>query len=62
MQVEDGKLVAIVGQVGSGKSSLISSLLGDMEKNNGYVKVRVRSHTHDIVICKRVFQKSLYNF
>eukprot|EP00047_Mylnosiga_fluctuans_P021846 m.109714 g.109714 ORF g.109714 m.109714 type:complete len:1474 (+) comp9049_c0_seq5:48-4469(+) len=32
-------LVAVVGQVGSGKSSLISALLGDMEKKGGSVTI-----------------------
>ncbi|XP_021341468.1 multidrug resistance-associated protein 1-like [Mizuhopecten yessoensis] len=35
-----GKLVAVVGQVGSGKSSLVSSILGDMEKLQGHVNVK----------------------
>lgn len=39
LAVKKGELVAIVGQVGSGKSSLISALLGDMEKLNGQVNV-----------------------
>jgi len=40
LSVPDGKLVAIVGQVGSGKSSVISALLGEMEKIKGRVNVR----------------------
>nr|CAB3219629.1 multidrug resistance-associated protein 1-like [Phallusia mammillata] len=40
LDIPDGKLVAVVGQVGSGKSSLISSLLGDMEKIEGHVSVK----------------------
>ncbi|XP_060079836.1 multidrug resistance-associated protein 1-like [Ylistrum balloti] len=35
-----GKLIAVVGQVGCGKSSLISSILGDMEKLRGRVNVK----------------------
>ncbi|XP_017461230.1 PREDICTED: multidrug resistance-associated protein 1-like, partial [Rhagoletis zephyria] len=37
--VPKGSLVAIVGQVGSGKSSLLSAMLGDMEKVGGSVNV-----------------------
>ncbi len=39
--IPDGKLVAVVGQVGSGKSSLISAFLGEMERLQGIVNVRV---------------------
>lgn len=41
LTIEKGKLVAIVGQVGCGKSSLISALLGDMNKISGLVNVKV---------------------
>ncbi|KAJ2804590.1 hypothetical protein H4R20_002444 [Coemansia guatemalensis] len=34
------ELVAVIGQVGSGKSSLVSAILGDMVKRNGHVAVR----------------------
>ncbi|XP_022092710.1 multidrug resistance-associated protein 1-like [Acanthaster planci] len=40
MQVKDEDLVAIVGQVGAGKSSLLSALLGEMEKQRGTVAVQ----------------------
>ena len=40
LSVEDGSLVAVVGAVGSGKSSLISSILGEMTKSKGEVIVR----------------------
>uniref|UniRef100_A0A131YTN7 ATP-binding cassette, subfamily C (CFTR/MRP), member 1 n=1 Tax=Rhipicephalus appendiculatus TaxID=34631 RepID=A0A131YTN7_RHIAP len=40
VQVPKGALVAIVGQVGSGKSSLLSALLGDMERIEGSVNVQ----------------------
>ncbi|XP_078487497.1 multidrug resistance-associated protein 1-like isoform X1 [Ciona intestinalis] len=40
MSVPDGSLVAVVGQVGCGKSSLMSALLGDMEKVDGSVSVK----------------------
>ena len=35
LRVKKGSLVAIVGQVGSGKSSLISAILGEMHKSTG---------------------------
>ncbi|XP_054167557.1 multidrug resistance-associated protein 1-like [Oppia nitens] len=40
MTVEDGMFVAIVGNVGSGKSSLISALFGDMDLIDGTVNIR----------------------
>ncbi|XP_013389987.1 multidrug resistance-associated protein 1 [Lingula anatina] len=39
-QLEQGELVAVVGQVGSGKSSLISALLGEMVRTDGYVRIQ----------------------
>uniref|UniRef100_A0A0C9S8B2 TSA: Wollemia nobilis Ref_Wollemi_Transcript_11795_5173 transcribed RNA sequence n=1 Tax=Wollemia nobilis TaxID=56998 RepID=A0A0C9S8B2_9CONI len=39
IQLRSGSLVAIVGTVGSGKSSLLSSVLGEMPKLSGKVKV-----------------------
>lgn len=39
--VKRGQLVAIVGQVGEGKSSLLSAILGEMEKIKGYVSLNV---------------------
>lgn len=40
IQVPKGALVAVVGPVGCGKSSLVSALLGDMEKLEGKVHVK----------------------
>ena len=45
LTVKPGELVAVVGQVGAGKSSLISALLGEMDKLNGHVALRVSLHT-----------------
>ena len=39
LKVKRNTLVAVVGQVGVGKSSLLSALLGDMEKTEGSVNV-----------------------
>ncbi|XP_052536067.1 multidrug resistance-associated protein 1 isoform X3 [Tympanuchus pallidicinctus] len=38
--VPEGSLIAVVGQVGCGKSSLLSALLGEMDKKEGYVVVK----------------------
>lgn len=40
LAVEDGSLLAIVGGVGCGKSSIISCVLGEMYKESGTVAVR----------------------
>ncbi|XP_072502792.1 ATP-binding cassette sub-family C member 3 isoform X1 [Notamacropus eugenii] len=40
IQVPKGSLVAVVGPVGCGKTSLISALLGEMEKLEGKVSVK----------------------
>nr|XP_009681743.1 PREDICTED: multidrug resistance-associated protein 1 isoform X3 [Struthio camelus australis] len=38
--VPEGSLIAVVGQVGCGKSSLLSALLGEMDKKEGCVIVK----------------------
>ncbi|CAH2036088.1 unnamed protein product [Thlaspi arvense] len=38
-KVNKGELTAIVGTVGSGKSSLLASVLGEMHKTSGHVRV-----------------------
>ena len=40
LRVKPGQLVAVVGQVGAGKSSLIQALLGEMEKHGGHVALQ----------------------
>jgi ABC-type molybdenum transport system ATPase subunit/photorepair protein PhrA len=39
IQVKKGELLSIVGQVGSGKTSLLSALIGDMYKLSGEINV-----------------------
>lgn len=41
MHVSEGELVAVVGSVGAGKSSLCSAILGEMEKQSGRVNIKV---------------------
>ncbi|XP_040491213.1 multidrug resistance-associated protein 1 isoform X8 [Ursus maritimus] len=40
--IPEGSLVAVVGQVGCGKSSLLSALLAEMDKVEGHVAVKTR--------------------
>uniref|UniRef100_A0A8C9U3C7 Multidrug resistance-associated protein 1 n=1 Tax=Scleropages formosus TaxID=113540 RepID=A0A8C9U3C7_SCLFO len=40
IRIPDGMLVAVVGHVGSGKSSLLSALLGEMQKQEGSVSIK----------------------
>ncbi|KAI1286880.1 ATP-binding cassette sub-family C member 3 [Halotydeus destructor] len=42
VKIQKNKLVAVVGRVGSGKSSLVSALLGEMEKIGGKVNISGR--------------------
>ena len=41
ISIPSGSLVAVVGQVGCGKSTLISALLGETEKLDGRVYLKV---------------------
>ncbi|CAG2111667.1 unnamed protein product, partial [Medioppia subpectinata] len=43
IEIERQSLVAVVGRVGAGKSSLLSALLGDMERSEGSVNVSGRT-------------------
>lgn len=43
LTVKDGEMVAVVGSVGSGKSSLLSALLNELIKTSGRVNIRVRN-------------------
>lgn len=40
LSVKKGELIAVVGRVGAGKSSLLSAVLGEMNKLDGQVTVR----------------------
>ncbi|BFZ19578.1 hypothetical protein BsWGS_22617 [Bradybaena similaris] len=39
LEVKPGSLVAVVGSVGCGKSSLLSAIMGEMQKNKGSVTI-----------------------
>jgi ATP-binding cassette, subfamily C (CFTR/MRP), member 1 len=42
MRCKQGSLVAVVGTVGAGKSSLMSAFLGEMDKVSGRVNTKVK--------------------
>jgi len=42
LQVKRGQLVAVIGEVGNGKSSLVAALLGEMRKTSGHLSVKGR--------------------
>ncbi|KAF9929289.1 hypothetical protein FBU30_001719 [Linnemannia zychae] len=50
LSIKNGSLVAIVGRVGQGKSSLLSALIGDMYKVQGYAKTVGRIAYPDLAI------------
>lgn len=41
LDVKPGRLIAVVGAVGSGKSSLMSALLGEMHCKKGFINIQV---------------------
>ena len=55
LEIKSGKLAAVVGMVGSGKSSLLGCILGEMRKVSGKVS-RVQSSsstTTSLVFCRQ---------
>uniref|UniRef100_A0A8D3C1D5 Canalicular multispecific organic anion transporter 1 n=1 Tax=Scophthalmus maximus TaxID=52904 RepID=A0A8D3C1D5_SCOMX len=40
LDIKPGRLVAVVGAVGSGKSSLMSALLGEMHRTKGFINIQ----------------------
>ncbi|CAJ0593581.1 unnamed protein product [Cylicocyclus nassatus] len=73
MKVHSGHLLAVVGTVGAGKSSLLLALLGEMEKLRGYVGLRgtvayvpqqpwIRNGTlKDNIVMEKEFNKEKYD-
>ncbi|XP_033647324.1 ATP-binding cassette sub-family C member 9-like [Asterias rubens] len=43
LEIPEGKLTIVIGQVGSGKSSLLSAILGEMTTMGGFIQVRDRT-------------------
>lgn len=39
LRIPQGSLVALVGMIGSGKSSILAALLGEMNKISGHVSI-----------------------
>uniref|UniRef100_A0A8C5PFP9 Multidrug resistance-associated protein 1-like n=1 Tax=Leptobrachium leishanense TaxID=445787 RepID=A0A8C5PFP9_9ANUR len=61
VKVPEGALVAVVGQVGSGKSSLLSAILGEMNKLEGTIQRRgsVAYVSQQAWIQNAVFQENI---
>ncbi|XP_063304600.1 multidrug resistance-associated protein 1-like [Pelobates fuscus] len=61
MKIPEGSLVAVVGQVGSGKSSLLSAILGEMSKLEGTIqrKGSVAYVSQQAWIQNAVFQENI---
>lgn len=62
--MKDGELVAIVGPVGSGKSSLLSALLNELVKTKGE-RVNIRVSAGDFlsefkIICDKKMKSSFF--
>jgi ABC-type multidrug transport system fused ATPase/permease subunit len=46
IKIKRGQLLAVVGGVGSGKSSLLNGMLGELWLQNGQIKVNFNNHNH----------------
>ncbi|KAF9390431.1 Multidrug resistance-associated protein 1 [Podila verticillata] len=73
LHIYDGKLAAIIGRVGQGKSSLLSAIIGEMYKQNGSVSVYgdlayvpqqawiVNANIRDNILFGQEFDKARYD-
>ena len=50
IEIPHGSLVAVVGPVGSGKSSLLSAILGEMDRLQGNVHTSVRETSREVLV------------
>ena len=73
LNIQQGSLVALVGMVGSGKSSILAALLGEMNKVHGHVSISGRiayvpqtawimnTTLRENILFGRDFHKNLYD-
>jgi ATP-binding cassette subfamily C (CFTR/MRP) protein 1 len=73
LRIEQGSLVALVGMVGSGKSSILAALLGEMNKVHGHVRISgkiayvpqmawiMNTTLQENILFGRNFDKTLYD-
>jgi ABC-type multidrug transport system fused ATPase/permease subunit len=73
LQIHQGSLVALVGMVGSGKSSILGALLGEMNKVHGRVSISgniayvpqtawiMNTTLKENILFGREFDKNLYD-
>ena len=50
MKVKDGQIIAVVGHVGSGKSSLMAACLGELERLKGSVTIKVGNYLNSQLV------------
>ena len=60
LRIRQGELIAVIGPVGSGKSSLLESILGSMKKITGHIHKRKVKSWIDHQIKHRSSTPSLY--
>jgi ABC-type multidrug transport system fused ATPase/permease subunit len=59
VKISDGSLVAIVGPVGAGKSSLLSAILGELNMLSGKVNTTVRIESFNLSKMWRPVKKQI---
>ena len=63
-KVREGQIIAVVGHVGSGKSSLMAACLGELERLKGSITIKVIIHDsysrYSGIFARTDFQKHVY--